>query len=858
MLRKRRKPTDCARFAALALVVCAVSSLRASIDDAESALTRQDLALTSAPVSLTLPAQAPDSFSIMFSAFDQTYEIDLERVSVRGPGFQVLTSRDAGSFEAEKAPPVRTYRGVLHGRPDARVAASLTDDGLFARLIQPGRPDLWIEPVAGATHLVYRELAPADTNCGVSGAAPGVGSPFAPRTDGPWIAELACDLDRQYYERWGSISACVNRVESIVNVMNLQYERDVDIAHRVCVIVIRLTEPDPYAASTSANLLAELQAEWEESELAQLAPDLVKLFTARGMSDEFAGGAMTVGAVCTDQAYCYSRSDCCGSFGCAVDLAAHQIGHLWGAAHCDCADPATTMNATMTCANIFGGQSIAEIVAYRQSAECLSIESTEPENDSCFDAIMLTIGSVAAFDTTGATTDGPDEPGLCSGSGDTHVRNDVWFEFVADCDGAATVDLCGSLFDTKLAIYDVCPTGPGEVLGCNDDFDCDGDGGVSDDGFVSRTTWPVFAGGHYLLRIGGFNGATGAGLIEVTCSSQSCPGETVATAIPIFNLPVVINGSTSGCGNNYDEDCGIGASDAGDVVYKLRPTKDMRIDLSLCDSQYDTKVFVYENAVTPGAPHACSDDSLVCGAAPPEQYRSFLNNVELEAWRTYYIVVDGWNGAEGAFELVIIDDTPVTLMNDDCEDATPIFTGQTSFSTIGATTDGPDEPNACFFANYSHIDADIWFAYTPAVDGMVTVDVCARNYDAKLAIYEGCPTASGQTISCVDDACGSNGLGPKTSFHGSASETYLIRLGGYLGLKGSGIIEIMLEPDGACPGDLNGDRVIDLSDLAGLLSAFGTMSPEPAYDPSADIDNNGAVDLADLAGLLSGFGTSCP
>ncbi len=56
------------------------------------------------------------------------------------------------------------------------------------------------------------------------------------------------------------------------------------------------------------------------------------------------------------------------------------------------------------------------------------------------------------------------------------------------------------------------------------------------------------------------------------------------------------------------------------------------------------------------------------------------------------------------------------------------------------------------------------------------------------------------------------------------------------------------------PGDLDGDGDVDLTDLAGLLAAYGTCIGDPDYNPAADIDESGCVDLTDLATLLSHYG----
>ncbi|MFQ5807630.1 MAG: hypothetical protein ACE5I3_14380, partial [Phycisphaerae bacterium] len=56
-------------------------------------------------------------------------------------------------------------------------------------------------------------------------------------------------------------------------------------------------------------------------------------------------------------------------------------------------------------------------------------------------------------------------------------------------------------------------------------------------------------------------------------------------------------------------------------------------------------------------------------------------------------------------------------------------------------------------------------------------------------------------------------------------------------------------------GDLDDDGDIDLSDLAQLLSNYGTASGATYYDGDLDADRD--VDLSDLVALLAVYGTTC-
>lgn len=54
-----------------------------------------------------------------------------------------------------------------------------------------------------------------------------------------------------------------------------------------------------------------------------------------------------------------------------------------------------------------------------------------------------------------------------------------------------------------------------------------------------------------------------------------------------------------------------------------------------------------------------------------------------------------------------------------------------------------------------------------------------------------------------------------------------------------------------CLGDLDGNNVVDITDLAILLSSFGGGAGP------ADLDSDGDVDITDLSTLLSRFGVAC-
>ncbi len=154
--------------------------------------------------------------------------------------------------------------------------------------------------------------------------------------------------------------------------------------------------------------------------------------------------------------------------------------------------------------------------------------------------------------------------------------------------------------------------------------------------------------------VGATKATTGATAPSRPESGSRVGGDTVETAVVIPSIPFADTGNTCGFVNDYDESCPYTGSTSPDVVYAFTPSEWTTIDVVLCDSAYDTKVYIYENEVTP-LPLVCNDDAIGCG---PSGYQSRLQLVALTPGYTYYIVVDGYAGDCGDYLIHIYDSFP--------------------------------------------------------------------------------------------------------------------------------------------------------------------------------------------------------
>jgi len=219
-------------------------------------------------------------------------------------------------------------------------------------------------------------------------------------------------------------------------------------------------------------------------------------------------------------------------------------------------------------------------------------------------------------------------------------------------------------------------------------------------------------------------------------------GETIETAWMIYALPFADTGNTCDNIHDYDEVCPYTGSLAPDVVYAYEPPYDMCVSVSLCNSFYDTKVFVYED-VQGNMPTAdfCNDDNFDC-IDPPVSYTSWIPSIDMLQGHVYYIVVDGYGSGCGDYVIEIDEvDCPTPcdvicvgvpegeptcydeyddMYNGGCNSTVPIF----SIQPVGDMT-VCGESGVFPYAGSTYRDTD-WYQIYPCGGVPITITVEAE------------------------------------------------------------------------------------------------------------------------------------
>ncbi len=418
-----------------------------------------------------------------------------------------------------------------------------------------------------------------------------------------------------------------------------------------------------------------------------------------------------------------------------------------------CNDDAATKREAELAVPLVAGRTYTVVVdGYRDSEGRydLSVESTDealPENRHG----RLVVGQPVSDDTTNGSDTITPQCGSSAGS-----RDQVW-HFVAPEDGTYQFQVEGQ-YDSVIALLDES----GAQLDCNDDY--------NGERSRSQLTRTLTAGTVLGVVVDGWSGGEGPYQLSVTSmggGASNPQGGTVAVGTPV-------NGTTTGGQNRFTPSCGAAAS-SPDNVWELTPTQSGTYRIHV-NSQYDAVVSLWDER---GAEVACNDD--LNSTSESEVV------VGLQAGRTYNVVVDGYNGATGDYQLLVSPDgsgaptqSPTTQTAAFTSSGTITLGRPISDSTAG----GADMVQVG--CNSANAPDDIWELTVPR-RGNYQIHVAAQ-YDSVVALLD----AQHVEMVCNDDhrttreSLVRSRLVPRN--------TYYVVVSGYQQEAGSYVLTVRREP----------------------------------------------------------------
>lgn len=163
------------------------------------------------------------------------------------------------------------------------------------------------------------------------------------------------------------------------------------------------------------------------------------------------------------------------------------------------------------------------------------VATVSPANDACAAAETILLNQTKAGNTLGADTSLILDDASCGANIGAGGGKDVFYSFTPPATGPYTLSLCGSSFDTVLAVLSDCSGSTASILACNDDAAACATSGTNSilAGVVLNSGTP------YLVRVAGYDDGTGGASGDFTLVIRSdtpatgvcCRGATCSTTV---------------------------------------------------------------------------------------------------------------------------------------------------------------------------------------------------------------------------------------------------------------------------------------------------------------------------------------
>lgn len=272
------------------------------------------------------------------------------------------------------------------------------------------------------------------------------------------------------------------------------------------------------------------------------------------------------------------------------------------------------------------------------------------------------------------------------------------------------------------------------------------------------------------MRIGTISRALvlGAATVASAAAQDDCVSATplVVGANPYSTIGATLSVEPWNCAS----------STAPDLWYTYAPSvAGALVTIETCvGTFYDSALSVYTGACGALTLVQCNDDN--CGLQSGVQF--------IADGGLYYVRVGGFGANVGAGVLTVTD---IPAPNDECAAPIALALGANPFNNLAATSS--IEP----WCGAINGGSDKWYTYTSTGAGnTIGVNTCGSGFDTVLEVYTGgCGALA--SVACNDDAtivCAGS-LQSAVSFVSPAAGTvYLVRVGGFFGVTGSGAINV--------------------------------------------------------------------
>ncbi len=270
-----------------------------------------------------------------------------------------------------------TYRGTVVGLPTAIVAAGLRNGALSAHVFLEDAT--WIvepAPTGGRAHLVYRadQVALTDAFCGVD-AVRSMARPRSAQADpqpasrrGLQVVQIALELTPAFRGQWGGVEGALHEAQTIINAVDVVFARDLDLALSISGVLVRDVGYGPNGVQALFNVANAWSVRPPPFER-----DVTHLFNGPPTAGSTLGIAF-LSQACFEESH-FSASWHTPTLAMRTTVTAHELGHSFGADHCDGAQPCNIMCARLGLCSMNGMEfAPTSIDAIRQlvaTLECL-------------------------------------------------------------------------------------------------------------------------------------------------------------------------------------------------------------------------------------------------------------------------------------------------------------------------------------------------------------------------------------------------------------------------------------------------------------------------------------------------------